>query len=244
MNSALIAAFIAALLVPWVFGVAIILIASRLRKDSARRRQDFLTAIGLTVLMGFNTSLNIWLARHFPHTIDARLWHWNEALRLDPMIVIYFMELHANMYGFMQVIFYSLPIVMAVAWIKEQNFTLRRAVAIAGVGGWIFSAIFPAVGPHWYLDGYTIATRHCIPSVEWTWALLLGLNALSRLRVSLWIYAGLLAVASILIGEHYLIDLIVAGPYALGVQCLALQWPKLIANARPSASVKAATEHA
>ncbi len=237
----IVAAFIAALLVPWVFAVVIILIASRFRRDRAKRRQDFLTAVGLTVLMGFTTTLNMWMAQHIPHTIDARLWHWDEALRLDPMAVIYFMESHEGLWNFMQLVYYSLPIVMAVAWIKEQNLTLRRAVAIAGIGGWIFSAIFPAVGPHWYLDGYTAATRHCIPSVEWTWALLLGLNARSRLRIPLWIYAALLAVASILISEHYLIDLILAVPYALAVQFLATHCSELV---RRPAVAKATTDSA
>jgi len=75
MNNALVAALIAALLVPWVFAVIIILIASRVRRDSTKRRQDFLTAMGLTVLMGLTTVLNMWMAKHIPHTIDARLWH-------------------------------------------------------------------------------------------------------------------------------------------------------------------------
>lgn len=217
----LIYAFIAALLVPWVFAVVIILIASRFRRDLSRRRQDFFTAIGLTVLMGVNTSLNMWMVRHLPHTFDARLWRWDEALGLDPLAMIYYMEAHATLYDFMQVAYYALPLVMAVAWIQEQSLTLRRAVAIAGVGGWILSALFPAVGPRWYLDGYTAATRHCIPSIEWTWALLLGLNARSWVRIPLWVYSVSLAVASVLLGQHYLIDLVVAVPYAIAVQAAA-----------------------
>lgn len=234
MNSALIAAFIAAILVPWVFAVVILLIASRCRRDRGKRRQDFLTALGLTVLMGVSTSLNLWLALHVSHTIDARLWHWNEALHLDPMTLIYFMEAHEDLGIFMQVVYYALPIVMAVAWIKEHNPTLRRAVAIAGAGGWIFSAIFPAIGPHWYIDGYTMAMRHCIPAVDLTWALLLALNARSLLRVPLWIYACVFPVASILIGEHYLVDLIAAVPYTLAVLWLTLRWPDLVARFKPA----------
>ena len=234
MNSILVAAFIAALLVPWVFAVIIILIASRLRRDPSKRRQDFLTAMGLTVLMGVTTVLNMWMAKHIPHTIDARLWHWNEALHVDPLALIYFMEAHAKLWDFMQVVYYSLPIVMAVAWVKEQNSTLRSAVAVVGVGGWIFSAIFPVVGPHWYLDGYNVTMRHCIPAVEWTWALLLALNARSLLRVPLWIYACVFPVGSILIGEHYLVDLIAAVPYTLAVLWLTLRWPDLVARFKPA----------
>jgi hypothetical protein len=239
MNSALIAAFIAALLVPWVFAVVILLTASRLRRDRGKRRQDFLTAMGLTVLMGVSTSLNIWLAQHLPHTIDARLWRWNETMHLDPLAMIYFMEAHEDLGIFMQVVYYALPIVMAVAWIREQSPALRRAVAIAGVGGWIFSVIFPAIGPHWYIDGYTMAMRHCIPAVDLAWALLLALNARSRLCLPLWIYAGLLAVSTILIGEHYLVDLIVAVPYTFAVQWLAHRWPSYVGKLRPAAATAA-----
>ena len=239
MNSILISAFIAALLVPWVFAVVILLIASRFRRDRGRRRQDFLTAMGLTVLMGVSTSLNIWLAQHLPHTIDARLWRWNEAMHLDPLAMIYFMEGHENLGIFMQVVYYALPIVMAIAWVKEQKLALRRAVAIAAVGGWIFSAIFPALGPHWYLDGYTMAMRHCIPAVDLTWAMLLALNAWSRLRLPLWIYAVLLAVSSILIGEHYLVDLIVAVLYTFAVQWLARRWPNYVGKLRPAPATAA-----
>jgi len=238
MNSALIAAFIAALLVPWVFAVVILLIASRVRQDRGKRRQDFVTAMGLTALMGVSTSLNMWLALHVPRTIDTRLWHWNEAMHIDPLAMIYFMEAHEDLGIFMQVVYYALPIVMAVVWIKEQNPTLRRAVAIAGVSGWIFSAIFPALGPHWYIDGYTMAMRHCIPAVDLTWALLLALNARSRLRVPLWIYVALLAVSSILIGEHYLVDLIAAVPYTFAVQGLARRWPSYVAKFRPAVAAR------
>lgn len=241
MNSLIITAIIAALLVPWVFAVLIILIASWVRRDRAKRRQDFLTAVGLTVLMGVGASLNLWVSRHVPYTIDARLWHWDEALRIDHFALVYFMQAHATLWDVMQLVYVSLPIVMAIAWIVEQNFILRRAVAMVGVLGWVFAAIFPAVGPHWYLDGYTVTARHCIPALEWTWALLLALNARSRLRIPLWVYSILLAVASILLGEHYVADLILALPYALAMQRVAASCP-IAAKFTPAPVVKTAGE--
>jgi PAP2 superfamily protein len=242
VNSIIVQAVLAVLLLPWVLAVLVLLVSSRLRRDRGKRWQDFVTALGLTVVIYLNTRLSLWLAKYVPHTIDARLWRMNEALRVDPLTMIYYMEAHPALWDLMEVIYFSLPIVMAVAWIVEQNFVLRRAVAIAAVGGWILSATFPAVGPHWYLDGYTVSMRHCIPSIEWTWALLLALNARSRLRLPLWIYSGLLAPAAILLGEHYLIDLAVALPYALAVQWLALQSPSLMARFRQKSASPAAGE--
>jgi hypothetical protein len=75
--------------------------------------------------------------------------------------------------------------------------------------------------------------------VPWTGAILILIVAIFRrdrarrraLRAALWAYAGLLAVAAIAIGEHYLIDLLAAIPFALGVQWTA-QWLGRIHAAR------------
>jgi hypothetical protein len=52
------------------------------------------------------------------------------------------------------------------------------------------------------------------------WALLAAWNVRGRrLKVAAWIFTGLTAFATIGIGEHYFIDLIVAVPF-----CWAVQW--------------------
>jgi hypothetical protein len=51
---------------------------------------------------------------------------------------------------------------------------------------------------------------------------LIAINARScRLQVALWIYAGLIALATLALREHYLVDLLAAAPYTLAVQWLA-----------------------
>jgi hypothetical protein len=244
MNSVVVMVLIAVLLVPWVLAVLLMLLVSRLRRDPRKRWQDFMTALGLTVLIYCNTRLTQWLAQHVPHTIDGWLWRSNVALHVDPLALVYFMEEHALLSYLLQAVYSSLPIVIAIAWLTEQSLTLRRAVAIAAVGGWIFSAIFPAVGPHWYLDGYTVTSRHCIPAVDWTWALLAAVNSRGRLRPLLWIYAASFALASVLLGEHYLIDLIVALPFTFAVQQLAARWPGLEPKPQPPAEAEVIGEEA
>jgi hypothetical protein len=240
MTSLLVQVLLAVLLLPWILAVLLMLAVSRMRRDPGKRWQDFVTALGLLTLIYASARLNLWVTRHVKHSIDAQLWRTDIAFYIDPFAVVYFMQAHAALWYFMETLYVALAIVMAIAWLIEQNRTLRRAVAIAGVGGWIFSASFPAVGPHWYLDGYTVTMRHCFPAVEWSWALLLALNSHSRLRVPLWIYTGLLAIASILLGEHYLVDLIVALPYTFAVQGLAVHWPGMAAKFRPAMKQKAA----
>jgi hypothetical protein len=233
MTSLFVQVLLAVMLLPWILAVLAMLAVSRMRHDKRKRWQDFATALGLLTLSYAGARLNLWMSEHFPHTIDARLWQWNVALHLDPITVVYFLEAHEILWYAMEAVHTSLAIVMTIAWLVEQNAMLRRAVAMAWVGGWILSAALPAVGPHWYLDGYTVTMRHCIPAIEWTWALLLAINARSRLRTPLWIYAGLLAVAEIMLGEHYLVDLIVALPYAFAVQWLAARVPDWVAKLRP-----------
>jgi hypothetical protein len=49
----------------------------------------------------------------------------------------------------------------------------------------------------------------------------LALNARAKwLQVVLWSYVAVIATATIGLGEHYLVDLIAALPYTLGVQWL------------------------
>jgi membrane-associated phospholipid phosphatase len=66
-----------------------------------------------------------------------------------------------------------------------------------------------------------------MPSMHLTWALLIAINARSlRLRIGLWIYAAAMVVATLALREHYLIDLIAAVPYTLGVQWAARRWER------------------
>jgi hypothetical protein len=50
----------------------------------------------------------------------------------------------------------------------------------------------------------------------------------------------LLGIAAILLGEHYLVDLIVSVPYTLAVQWLATRWPSYLAKFSPAAAAKVA----
>ena len=233
MTSLFVQVLLAVLLLPWILAVLLILAVSRMRRDKRKRWQDFVTALGFLTLIYVSTRLNLWVARHVQHSADPLLWRANIAFHVDPFEVVYFMQAHATLWYVMEISYASLAIVMAIVWLAEQNRTLRRAVVIAAVGGWIFSAAFPAVGPHWYLDGYTVTMRHCFPAGEWTWALLVALNTHSRLRFVLWIYAALLATASILLGEHYVVDLIAALPFTFSVQWLAVRWPGIMTKFRP-----------
>jgi len=78
--------------------------------------------------------------------------------------------------------------------------------------------------------------RNCMPSIHFAWALLVLINArgLPRVfQVSALLYVGLTFVATLVMGEHYLVDLVVAVPFAIGMQGLACA---LVYKQKPGAS--------
>lgn len=127
----------------------------------------------------------------------------------------------------------------------------------AGLLGYLLYLTFPAAGPvyvagpeypgsplplsvlrHWPIQMVPLSwreARNCMPSLHVTWALLIWFNCKPFSRV-----VRRLAFAFVLItlfdtlgtGEHYLIDLVVAFPFAVAVQALCarnLSWGSKIA---------------
>ena len=66
--------------------------------------------------------------------------------------------------------------------------------------------------------------RNCMPSLHTTWALLIVMNTRTLSpwpRHSAVVFAILTLIATLVSGEHYLIDLVVAVPFAVTVQSVA-----------------------
>lgn len=108
---------------------------------------------------------------------------------------------------------------------------------LAGLEGCVLYQILPAVGPlHvfgpdfasplWSTSFSTVVPLHTsppnsIPSLHLAWALLILWNIPRENRVAVWlgwIFLILMAIATLGLGEHYFVDLVVAVPFALGVQ--------------------------
>jgi hypothetical protein len=208
---------------PVTFALLVLLIASLLRKNRLDRRDDFITAVGYAAFCGISVQLHnllIWLR---PNTIDARLLRIDRAIGIDPVrFSAWMFEQHHGLFSGLLSVYNFLAYMIIIVWIAECNHTLRRALLIGGIGVWIFYALFPAVGPVYYAHGLTATSlRNCLPSMHFAWALMLPLNSRSWMRGPLWVYTGLMAVATIALGEHYVIDLIAAVPYTIAVQWVA-----------------------
>lgn len=205
----------------------LILIVSVFRKDLRLRRLDFTTALGYIAFVAIGVNLAEWLSVRVAHPADAAFLRVDAALGFSPIAFADAIARHGAAVVVLTLAYYALPIAMAITWVTEQSLKLRRAALLGGCFCFFFYVLFPAVGPGHFDWARGVAAEvgapiNCMPSMHFTWALLLALNARSAwLRGTLWIYAGLIAAATIGLREHYLIDLIAAVPYALAVQFLA-----------------------
>ena len=129
---------------------------------------------------------------------------------------------------------------------------------VAGLLGWVFYNLFPATGPRYVFgSGFPamslslpyaslkrlalepiaisqIFPRNAMPSLHFTWLILIWWNTRNfrwHVRALTALYLLFTALGTLGTGEHYLIDLIVAWPFALIVQGLLAPLP-LRASAR------------
>jgi len=107
---------------------------------------------------------------------------------------------------------------------------LYHLIPVAGPS-YAFGAAFPAALP----DASTLegtsslvmrGARNGVPSMHFAWALVLWLNARSLgvgwVRALFAVWLGLTVVSTLALGEHYLVDLVVAAPLVVGVQALCM----------------------
>lgn len=180
---------------------------------SAPRSQLIPIGVVLTLVFLPLGAANQFIATITPHTIDpilyksgfgfsTRAWLWTKA--------------HRPLYGFLAVIYLSLPLFAAfVLCISPRRRDCAWAAIIAIFFAPFFYYFFPAVGPAHI--GQPLAARNCMPSLHLTWALILAIYCGRRWRWLAVVFAALIAWSTIGLGEHYVIDLIAAIPYTLAV---------------------------
>jgi hypothetical protein len=158
-----------------------------------------------------------------------------------------------------------LPVVVAafcglqIAYPRLSPSNIMTQFAVAAAIGWTLYLVYPAVGPRYAFPGaypasppfpsamridfvrpLSDAPRNCMPSLHAAWALLLVANSRPfglRVRFLACTFLFLTLLATLGLGEHYLIDLVVAFPFALGVRASCAtglprsQWERLAAVA-------------
>jgi hypothetical protein len=210
----------------WMTGITVVLVASIFRKSQQKRREDLIVAIGYCVYSAVGIqlqSLVIWLR---PHTYDRQLLAIDRFLGFNPIDVSYMWTHHTY---FMLVLYFGYgltPLFLVLLWLERQSKVYRDAILISGIAIWFLFLLCPACGPIYYLSGNMQgAWRDCLPSMHMAWALFMPINARNLwLKAVLWIYAVMIAAATVCLGEHYYIDLIAAVPFVWASQFFSKVW--------------------
>lgn len=150
--------------------------------------------------------------------------------------------------------YYSLPLAMAVVYAahlrrrKTAPLFILELFMAAGLIGYFLYLMFPATGPVYISAGFpgsslslsqlqslvlrTIPVnltipRNAMPSLHMTWVLLIWFNSKSfsrPARALAFLFVATTVFDTLGTGEHYLVDLVVAFPFAVAVQALCTHW--------------------
>ena len=208
---------------PPMVALFLLITVSLCRNNLAARRDDFITAVGWLVFSAVAVNLHLLIVKLTFHTLDPALQNIDQRLGF-PTLWFESWQRVPVVGQFLLTSYEALPVVMAAVWLREQNLTMRRAMLLSGLFCWFFYVACPAVGPRYYdwaAQTAQVTARNAMPSMHLTWALLMAFNSPRKWKVVLWSYALVIAASTVILGQHYLVDLIVAVPYAVVMQHIA-----------------------
>jgi hypothetical protein len=183
-------------------------------------RLNLRIAVGLAIFVCLTGIVNYGIARLIPSRFDAlllkldcgvgmTLYHWT--LRSPVRITV------------VGALYLALPLSVAIvlAYTTWQARThLLRALCLAALLAVPCYVLLPAVGPAHLTE--PLAARNCMPSLHFTWAALLWLNARPIwLRRFAFCFMWLTAFVTLATGEHYVLDLVAAVPFTWAIQTLS-----------------------
>jgi hypothetical protein len=198
----------------------------------------------------FASTMLAWTGKAHPKTLDLYLLSFDGSLRVQPAFVVgqYFARVPwFHIAALLAYVGLAIPIAVVYAGrlvrFREGAFPSMLAFLIAGPLGILCYNLFPACGPHSLfaqafpfhplsmadlprlaLEPVPIqGARNAIPSLHLAWTLLAwwyskGLSWIER-TVALG-FLALTALATLGTGEHWLVDLVVAFPFALMIQAV------------------------
>ena len=172
-----------------------------------------------------------------PYTWDARLQAADLWLGLDGFAWAKIWLATKWLRNVTTQVYWGLPLAFGISWSLERSRTMVTSMLLAGALTFPLYLLIPAAGPAYAFRGWPFVSasggwdlmavaaahpRNCFPSMHLAWALLLPMNATSRVwKAILLLNAVLTGLATIGGGEHYFVDLIAAVPFAFAIQWLA-----------------------
>jgi hypothetical protein len=216
-------------------------------REVPERIRAFTTALALPVFVVVTAAVLPGTAHARPLTLDRVLYAFDGSLGVQPSFVLGRMLSHLPWLGAIAEASYEqVPLAVLVLYAstmdKEGRGKSRLLLLFGGasLAGYLLYFLIPAAGPvHMFpsrfpntappLAGLALlplalpadVPRNAMPSLHMAWAVLMYWNAR---RSGIWLRAAYLAymILTVLVtlgsGEHYLIDLVVALPFALAVQ--------------------------
>jgi hypothetical protein len=199
-----------------------------------------------------------------PDSLDRYLYAFDARLGLQASFVVGTLFVHWPLLKAVSALVYlGLPLAMAgvyvAAPVAPHEPSLIRTFLLLGIVGVILFRVVPAAGPAYAFPDYPdvapmaragflqpIHLNHvllnAIPSLHTGWALLIYWRArFSRaaIRSAAAVFLFLTLLATLGLGEHYLVDLVVAVPFAVAVRCACWseagwtseRWSALVFNA-------------
>lgn len=200
------------------------------------------------------TSLLDFTEKLHPQTLDLFLYSFDGSLGVQSSFALGKMFVRWPWLRTISLIFYiGLPIPLTLVYVRQlirrgaSALPVIITFVIVGPVGVIFFNLFPAAGPlhvfgkafpfsqlaseqlrHLLLQPIPMhALRNAIPSLHLTWVLLAWWNSRGlswRTRSTAFLFLFFTVLATLGSGEHYVIDLVVAVPFALMLESLKSIW--------------------
>jgi predicted membrane-bound spermidine synthase len=212
-----------------------------------------LAACGLTPLFfgAATSSLDLTEVLH-PATLDLYLYKFDASLGIQAsqilgMVLKAIPALDTVVTFAYAILPYAISIFFAIQMARRctSPASILLVQVVSAVVAWTLFQFFPATGPHYVFgaafphsmpDSNALAAvwvtvpptpRNAMPSMHFGWAFALWLNSLflgnKWLRAGMALLLGLNILATLGLGEHYLIDLVVAVPCVMAIQALCTQ---------------------
>jgi len=184
-----------------------------------RNDGGLLLAATAPLLFGFFGPSLKWTVILEPHTIDA--WLSGTEYGVSKSVWLWGLT-HTWISSPLHVVYMSMPLatmLVMAATNGERRKLLVGSIALGSLLVFPLYLLFPAVGPAHVLQAG--AARNCVPSMHMTWALLMWVNSRGKVKWMAALFAVLTAMATIVLGEHYLLDLVAAVPWTWFLMALS-----------------------
>jgi hypothetical protein len=115
------------------FSVPLLILAvSAFRRDPQKRWLDFTTAAGYVVYVAIAVNVMDLTAWKIPHTYDAAFLRADAALGFNPIAFADAVSHYWFVVVFLHIAYAVLTVMIGLAWVLEQDLTMRRAILLGG----------------------------------------------------------------------------------------------------------------